>query len=511
MKRRTIVTATFVAGLYYLLVFLLPPRIGGSADADGASGATLVHRPGSAQETVIYTGTRTDRFPVLLEAPIKGTGPKRLLLAPAFNRPDDYRGAMNPQFVAPNRLYYIGLGWDDRIPRVCMAQLSGDRIRPSARAVLSNGKAGEPDVSGITWASVVRTESGANPWRMWYVGRLGDASTLCMAESTDGLRWRKRGPVTAPELANDTILSVNARATADGFELWLLIEHADGRRSLVLSALHEDGLRFRGRPYSVALVLPDGTHLDDLRLSETGTILYGSLQKQSEAPRIGMFRAAPRSVSARRLDIVEPNLIVPGARPRSTLLYDVRDQIDNILVVIGAFAVGLGLIGLAQVHGKRVLRAQSGWPESVTFFVAAVAMASFAVYARTQPDAKNWGSQGYHLLFYGLLQPLGASMFSLLAAYLVSASYRAFRIRSFEGGLLAGSALLIMLGQVPVGNWLTANLPPYLQIPRIMAWALFVNNTAVVRAVNFGIFVGALATALRVWLSMDRASMRSID
>jgi hypothetical protein len=29
-----------------------------------------------------------------------------------------------------------------------------------------------------------------------------------------------------------------------------------------------------------------------------------------------------------------------------------------------------------------------------------------------------------------------------------------------------------------------------------------------VRAVNFGVFVGALATAVRIWLSLDRAMMR---
>jgi len=207
----------------------------------------------------------------------------------------------------------------------------------------------------------------------------------------------------------------------------------------------------------------------------------------------------------------ETSLVVPGSPPWSTVLSDVRGTVDDILVVIGAFAVGLGLIGLAQVHGKRVLALQKGWPESTAFFVAAIAMAAFTVYARLNPEAKTWGTKAYDLLFYGLLQPLGSSMFSLLAAYLVSAAYRAFRVRTFEGGLLAASATLIMLGQVPVGNWLTQNLPPYLQIPKVMAWVLFVSNTAVVRAVNFGIFVGALATALRVWLSMDRASMRSIE
>jgi hypothetical protein len=178
------------------------------------------------------------------------------------------------------------------------------------------------------------------------------------------------------------------------------------------------------------------------------------------------------------------------------------------MVVIGSFAVGLGLISLVQVHGRKILRKHRQWPESATFFLAAIAMSAATLWDRTHAAEGDAGKRAYALLFYGLFQPLGSAMFSLLAAYLVSAAYRAFRIRSFESTLMAASAVLIMLGQVPIGNWLTHGLPHGMQIPTIMTWVLFVTNNAVVRAVNFGIFVGALATAVRVWLSMDRAAMR---
>jgi len=511
MKRRAIVIVTFIAGLYYVLEFLLPPRIGGSPDADGAASATLVQTPSA--EYLAYTGLRNDRMPVILGVRADGGGPRRTLVAPNFARKDDYRGARAPEFVAPDRLYYIGLGYDDRTPRVCVARYANGRWRPDARAVLSNGGPGEPDASGIRWASVLKPDAPGLPWRMWYVGLQGDRGTVCLAESGDGIKWHKLGKVAWQRSGAANVQCVSALRNREGIELWLLFAESDGSTQVATALLKADGRSVREAPTPVAIELPQGMRLADLRVvhGEKGIEAFAGLADSQGLVQVASLVPASRQFPEARLTTVNPVLIAPGKKPSSTYLSDVRGTVDDILVVVGAFAVGLGLIGLAQVHGKRILALQTGWPESTAFFVAAIAMAAFTTYARLNPDAKTWGTHGYELLFYGLLQPLGSSMFSLLAAYLVSAAYRAFRVRSFEGGLLAASATLIMLGQVPVGNWLTQHLPTYLQIPRIMAWVLFVSNTAVVRAVNFGIFVGALATALRVWLSMDRASMRSVE
>lgn len=511
MKRRAIIIVTFIAGLYYLLEFLLPPRLGGSLDADGAESATRARHADGIY--LAYTGLRRDRYPVILGVARSGKGPRRVLIAPSFARQDDYRGARAPQFVPPDRLYYIGLGWDDRTPRVCLARYAHGRWKPLPRAVLGNGRPGEPDSSGIGWTTVLVDGKSSQPWRMWYVGLQGDRGTVCYADSADGTHWTKRGTVAVPYLDGATAECVNAVATSEGVVLWLLTRDASDARRLRTVLVRPDGRTVAGVVTDpVAMDLPRNAALKDLRITRDGPGLtaLATLMVEGGRPYLASMRA-PVQFAATRLTLVEPSLLRPGAQPKSTVLSDVRGTVDDVLVVIGAFAVGLGLIGLAQVHGKRILALQRGWPESTAFFLAAFAMSGFTIYARLHPDSRTWGTRAYDLLFYGLLQPLGSSMFSLLAAYLVSAAYRAFRVRTFEGGLLAASATLIMLGQVPVGNWLTQHLPPYLQIPKVMAWVLFVNNTAVVRAVNFGIFVGALATALRVWLSMDRASMRSIE
>jgi hypothetical protein len=102
-------------------------------------------------------------------------------------------------------------------------------------------------------------------------------------------------------------------------------------------------------------------------------------------------------------------------------------------------------------------------------------------------------------------------MFSLIAFYIVSAAYRAFRIKSLEAGLMMAAAAIIMLALVPAGTAITNWLPEtgflsIFRIERIGYWLLIGPNMAAQRAIGFGVAVGGLAMGLRIWLSLERGS-----
>jgi hypothetical protein len=133
--------------------------------------------------------------------------------------------------------------------------------------------------------------------------------------------------------------------------------------------------------------------------------------------------------------------------------------------------------------------------------------------------------RGFGLLFDNMLVPLESTMFSLIAFYIFSAAYRAFRIRSIEASILMFTAMVVMIGIVSLGNiisysWLglpleqTAemeqnpfslrNISYNLALPRIAYWILQALNAPVQRAIEFGVGIAGLAMAIRLWLSLER-------
>ena len=130
----------------------------------------------------------------------------------------------------------------------------------------------------------------------------------------------------------------------------------------------------------------------------------------------------------------------------------------------------------------------------------------------------NWGShvQGtgtyYRWDFYSFFTPLSATMFALLAFFVASASYRAFKIRNAEATVLLVSGILIMLGRVPLGAYLTAwtqNISwlSWLHLPTIQEWLYQYPNAAGARAIMIGIGLGIVGTSLRVILGIEKSFM----
>ena len=182
-----------------------------------------------------------------------------------------------------------------------------------------------------------------------------------------------------------------------------------------------------------------------------------------------------------------------------------------LLPIVSAVAIGLGAINLFQIHGKRVIKKHPNAFFSYVFFFGFFLMLILGLLNRHHPNSIN--KNLYDLVFTGGYQNLDATMFSIIAFYITSAAYRAFRIKSVEATLLLMTALIVMLGQISLGQWLTDWLPAQghgfagnFRFEVIRDWILNKANTPAVRAINFGLGIGSLAVALRIWLGLERGS-----
>ena len=172
--------------------------------------------------------------------------------------------------------------------------------------------------------------------------------------------------------------------------------------------------------------------------------------------------------------------------------------------------------------------------------------------------SKPWGAHVqtkgslFYWMFINIITPLGATMFALLAFFVASASYRAFRIRNFEATLLLVAGIILMLGRVPIGDlipWWAVSImlmfgvgaivapfikertillgivcsgilifiitgtlmgwnqtpPTLLSIPIIQDWIFAFPAMAGSRALMIGIALGIVATSFRIIIGLDKS------
>jgi len=166
-------------------------------------------------------------------------------------------------------------------------------------------------------------------------------------------------------------------------------------------------------------------------------------------------------------------------------------EVRTWAVIISAFALGLGGINLIRVHSSNVRKGRQG-------SFSAVLLAGFAIML-VIGLASGTTSSSYTFLFSNVVTACGTTMYAMLAFYLASASFRAFRARNMEAAILLVSAVILMLGRVPIGEVIS----PYL--PKAANWIMTVINTAGQRGVMICSALGYISISLRMLLGLERA------
>ncbi len=180
--------------------------------------------------------------------------------------------------------------------------------------------------------------------------------------------------------------------------------------------------------------------------------------------------------------------------------------------IIAVFAFFLGGGNLIRVHAEKVSRKSAGWIYSVVTLLGFGIMLVTGLFKIGNPngiagDISQAGSY-FQLLFQYVMSPLNSTMYALLAFYVASASYRAFRAKNTEATILLVAAFVILLGRTALGvlltNWIPAQFSVLL-VPNLAIWIMNAPNLAGQRAIMIGISLGVISMSLRLLLGIERS------
>lgn len=166
-------------------------------------------------------------------------------------------------------------------------------------------------------------------------------------------------------------------------------------------------------------------------------------------------------------------------------------------LVSTAVASGLGVINLTRIHWKNIERRTNIIPSAVLL----IALLGYSILGVGWTVASGPARWIYEVGNLGVTNAL----FSMLAFFIFSAAYRAFRVKSLESTTLLVVAVIGMLGTAPIG----AAIHPGIEVMK--DWLLDVPVTGAYRGILIGAYLGSFATALRILLGLERAHMTGGD
>ncbi len=177
-----------------------------------------------------------------------------------------------------------------------------------------------------------------------------------------------------------------------------------------------------------------------------------------------------------------------------------RTELESWAIIILAFAAVLGVANIARLSYLRITRREHDWFYHIPLLIGFAVMVVLGVGGSVGRAPLFGIAEGtlFNDFYLHVYVPMQGTMFALLAFFIASAAFRAFRVRSFEAGLLAIAAVLVMLGRVPIGAAI------WDQLPNISDWIMGIPNNAAKRAILIGAALGAIATGLKVILGLER-------
>ncbi len=225
-------------------------------------------------------------------------------------------------------------------------------------------------------------------------------------------------------------------------------------------------------------------------------------------------------------------------------------------IIVSGFALLLGIDSLVLSHMRKVQKGGTQAIYSLALIVSFFITLFWGIYAWWKYGNPFSPTSSFLWLFRYVYLPLDATMFALLAFFIASAAYRAFRARNLEATLLLLAASIVMMGRVPLGGMVYLPFfmafmlitgtyflyegtkyhglqsflrfvlgfafislvvpllfPQYASffaklIPNLSDWIMNYPNIAGQRGIQIGLVLGSIAFSLRIIFGIERGYLR---
>ncbi len=178
---------------------------------------------------------------------------------------------------------------------------------------------------------------------------------------------------------------------------------------------------------------------------------------------------------------------------------DLNQTLRNWYIGIISFFIFLGTVNLARSNSEKIKTKARDWQYSIILIISLFVMLVAGFY---KGHTSMEEGKPFMYLYFNVQYPLESTMYSLLAFFITSAAFRAFRARNKEAVLLLVAAVVVMLGRVPIGAAMWHGFPD------VTEWIMSFPNAAAKRGIRLGIDLGLISMALRMILGIERSYMQ---
>lgn len=198
------------------------------------------------------------------------------------------------------------------------------------------------------------------------------------------------------------------------------------------------------------------------------------------------------------------------------------DALNIWVLIASAFGMVLGINSILGYHIEKVTKRRSGfgysWVLILSFLIMTLAWIPWSPAPEEGSTALYlWGGLEnttgiFTWMYFWMMVPMQATVFSILAFYIASAAYRSFRAKSGQAIVLLIAAVIVMLGRVPLGTSLTSWIPQVgflndLRLEVMTEWLLNIPNAAGFRGILLGVALGVIATSVRIMFGIEKTYM----